>query len=108
MGFFDDEVENGLDELFDYNQDDLIDPGERAEQMEFIFQDDEKTFAVDQEDSFRIYDDFDDCDEENEEEIFLTIGLTRAQWAMMDYDERREVLEDNGIDPDNFEFLDEF
>lgn len=42
-----------------------------------------------------------DEDEELEDELLLS-GLDRDELDMMDEDERREALEDAGLDPDDF------
>ena len=44
-------------------------------------------------------DEADDCDDELE-----MAGLDRLELELMDEDERREALEDAGLDPDDFDF----
>ncbi|MCR5667301.1 MAG: hypothetical protein K6G01_10780 [Eubacterium sp.] len=103
MGFFDDEVENSLDEMFDFNHDDLIDPGERAMQLDFIFRDDTKSDE-----------DYDDDDEEEYsfhspvDDFLLQTGVTREEWSLMDEVQQKEVLEEAGIDPDELDDFDDF
>ena len=68
----------GFDKMFDFNRDGKLDSWERAAQFQFMdemMKDDEKSI-------------FDDDDE----------------LEFMDPDERREVLEDAGLDPDEFDF----
>ena len=45
----------------------------------------------------------DDSPDDFDDELEMT-GLDRDEWEFMDEDERREALEDAGLDPDNFEF----
>lgn len=48
---------------------------------------------------------FDDDDEEDDNDIELELsGLDRFELEMMDEDERNEVLEEAGLDPDDFDF----
>ena len=78
---------------FDFNHDGKIDAAEWAFINETIFND-EDTLS-----------DYDDSDDELE-----MAGLDRDELEYMDEDERREVLEDSGFDPDDFddEFGDDF
>ena len=68
--------------LFDMNHDGQLDSFERA--MDFM--------AFDE-----IVNGSDDSDEEENEEIM-------DELSFMDEDERREVLEDAGLDPDDYDF----
>ena len=45
----------------------------------------------------------DDYEDEEDEELELA-GLDRFDLEMMDEDERRETLEDAGLNPDDFDF----
>ena len=81
MGFFDREVRNSFDGLFDLNRDGALDPAEQAFQMDFITRDMEEQDDIDDEDELDLED--------------------------MDPDERREALEEAGYDPDEFDFDDD-
>lgn len=74
-----------FDELFDFNQDGKLDEFERATRNEIL--------SSLQEDS----------DEEEDDELD-SVGLGRDELEWMDEDERREALEDAGLDPDDFDF----
>lgn len=41
---------------------------------------------------------------EDNEDVFAAAGLDYDELKLMDSEERREVLEDAGLDPDEFEF----
>ena len=79
MGFWDREVENSFDSLFDLNRDGVLDPVEQGFQLEFIMHDMEDHNEID--------------DEESELEDL----------EFMDDDERRDALEMMGYDPDDFD-----
>ena len=84
MGFFDRDVENSFDSLFDLNRDGVLDPAEKALQLDFISEQMESDSSKEDED------DFDPI-------------LDRDELELMDEDERREALEDAGYDPDDFD-----
>ena len=88
MGFFDRDVKNGFDRMFDWNDDGKLDSFEQANQFEF-----EQRML--EEDS--VDDDDDDLDLD-------LAGLDRFDLEMMDEDERREALEDAGLDPGDYDF----
>lgn len=88
MGFFDRDVRNGFDRMFDFNRDGKLDMSERAMQFDYI-------------DREMSSDSADDSDEDDELEM---AGLDRLDLELMDEDERREVLEDAGLDSDDFDF----
>ncbi len=87
MGFFDRDVENGFDGMFDWNRDGKLDSFEQANQFEF------------EEELMRDSDS--DYDEDDELEM---AGLDSLELELMDEDERREALEDAGLDPDDYDF----
>lgn len=89
MGFFDRDVENGFDRMFDFNRDGELDRMEQAMQYDYI-------------DSEICSDDSDE-DDELDEELEMA-GLDRFDLELMDEDERREALEDAGLDPDDYDF----
>ena len=88
MGFFDRDVKNGFDRMFDWNDDGKLDSFEQANQFEF-----EQRML--EEDS--VDDDDDDLDLD-------LAGLDRFDLEMMDEDERHEALEDAGLDPGDYDF----
>ena len=48
--------------------------------------------------------DFDDDESDDEVDELEIAGLDRDELEMMDEEERRETLEDAGLDPDDFDF----
>ena len=92
MGFFDRDVKNGFDRMFDWNDDGKLDSFEQANQFEF-----EQRML--EEDS--VHDDEDDDDDDLDLDL---AGLDRFDLEMMDEDERREALEDAGLDPGDYDF----
>lgn len=82
------------DTLFDFNGDGKTDPVEAALGMmmaEDIFGDDEDSDEV--------------LDEEDSELLTMT-GYTRDDLELMEAEERAEILEDAGYEPDDFGFDD--
>lgn len=75
-----------LGDLFDLNHDGEVDAFERALELDFI----DSTESADEED-----------DDLTELEL---AGIDPAELEYMDEDERREVLEDAGLDPDDYDF----
>ena len=90
MGFFDRDVKNGFDRMFDWNDDGKLDSFEQANQFEF-----EQRML--EEDSV-------DDDEDDDDDDLDLAGLDRFDLEMMDEDERREALEDAGLDPGDYDF----
>ena len=74
-------------DLFDFNHDGELDPMERA--MDFM------AFEEMTSEDESIDDDIDDIE---------LAGLDYDELSMMDEDERREALEDAGLDPDDYDF----
>ena len=96
MGFFDRDVKNSFDRMFDWNDDGKLDSFEQANQFEF-----EQRML--EEDS--VDDDEDDDEEDDDDDLDLYLaGLDRFDLEMMDEDERREALEDAGLDPGDYDF----
>ena len=81
MGFWDRNVENSFDSLFDMNRDGVLDPVEQAYQLEFLAQQIEGNGCADKDEEF-------DLDE----------------LEYMDAEERREALEEAGYDPDDYDW----
>ncbi len=44
------------------------------------------------------------CNEEAEEDELELYGIDRDEFDLMDEDEKREALEEAGLDPDDFEY----
>jgi len=81
MGFWDRDVENSFDSLFDLNRDGVLDPVEQGFQLDFLTRQMEEDNQL----------------EEDEDELDLD------DLEFMDEDERREALEEAGYDPDDFD-----
>lgn len=82
------------DTLFDFNGDGKTDPVEAALGMmmaEDIFGDDE---------------DSDEALDEEDSELLTMTGYTHDELELMDAEERAEILEDAGYEPDDFGFDD--
>lgn len=90
MGFFDiDEDDFGYDRTFDFDGDGELNFMERSEALDFYT----RSNMVD------------DDDEEEDMELDLEIaGLDSWELENMDEDERNQLLEDAGLDPDDFDF----
>ncbi len=90
MDFFDREVDGSFDEMFDMDRDGDLDPIEQGMQLEFLEHDG----------SFD-----DDTDDEMDEvdDALDSIGYSREDLEFMDDDERAEILEEAGLDPDDWE-----
>ena len=79
MGFWDRDVKNSFDSMFDMNRDGVLDLAEQGFQLDFLTRQMKK-------------DDRSDDDELDLDEL-----------EYMDEDERREALEEAGYDPDDFD-----
>ena len=92
----------GFDKMFDFNRDDKLDFFERAAQFQFM----DKMINSDETSSFEDDDELDTfVDAElDEDDVFAEAGLDYDELKFMDPNERREVLEDAGLDPDDFDF----
>lgn len=86
----------GFDKMFDFNRDGKLDNFERAMQFQFL----NEMNCEESHDSGSSWDD----EEEDESDVFAEAGLDYEELEFMDPDERREVLEDAGLDPDEFDF----
>ena len=89
MGFFDRDVNNGFDDMFDFNRDGVLDPGEQA--MEFEYMDRVS----------RGKDPWDDSSDDSEQDEYDEI---QDEIDGMDPDEARDYPESEGYDPDDFDF----
>lgn len=81
MGFWDRNVQNSFDSLFDMNRGGVLDPVEQEFQLDFLTRQMEE----------------DDHSDDDEDELDLD------ELEYMDEDERREALEEAGYDPDDFD-----
>ena len=80
----------GFDKMFDFNRDGKLDSWERAAQFQFMdemMKDDEKVSLM-----------------TTMRSILCGCRMDYDELEFMDPDERREVLEDAGLDPDEFDF----
>ena len=76
--------------MFDLNRDGKLDAWERAMEYDFM------TSLSDEDDG---------CEDEDEELTELELaGIDPIELEYMDAEERREVLEEAGLDPDDFDF----
>lgn len=77
-------------DMFDFNHDGELDTFEQAMEYEFL---DELSRESE------------DADDEEDTELELELsGLDPHELEFMDSDERREALEDAGLDPDDYDF----
>ena len=79
----------GFDDIFDFDHEGSLDAFERDAEFQFVYGM-TKSGASDS---------FDDDDD-----VFAEAGLDYDELEYMDPEERREVLEDAGLDPDEFDF----
>ena len=92
MGFFDRDVKNSFDRMFDWNDDGKLNSFEQANQFEF-------------EQRMLEEDSVDDDEDDDDDDLDLDLaGLDRFDLEMMDEDERHEALEDAGLDPGDYDF----
>ncbi len=96
MGFFDVDVENSMDEMFDFDRDGVLNPMERGLETEYM-----ATGNFDWEENDGDGDEWEDEDEFDELE---EAGIDRDDWDLMDDEERAEALEEAGLDPDDIDF----
>lgn len=81
----------GFDKMFDFNRDGYLGEFERATQFQVM----NEMMRSEETDSFEDNDD---------EDVFADAGLDYDELELMDPEERREVLEAAGLDPDEFDF----
>ncbi len=95
MGFFD-------RDLFDFNGDGKIDAFEAEVELQMMASSRQEAIALTGDDDF--YTGSDDLEEDDElvEELEMA-GLDLDELADMDENERREALEDAGLDPDDYD-----
>lgn len=83
----------------DFNKDGEVDAAEEFMGMEMLCSSREEHEAL-----FGDAGDFDDDSSEDFDDELEMAGLDRDELEFMDEDERREALEDAGLDPDDYEF----
>ena len=79
----------GFDDIFDFDHDGHLDAVERDAEFQFVY----GMTKSGESDSF-----------DDDEDVFAEAGLDYNELEYMDPEERREVLEDAGLDPDEFDF----
>lgn len=82
----------GFDKMFDFNRNGKLDSFERAMQLQFL----DKMSR----DSGSSWGD----DEEDELNVFANAGLDYDELEFMEPKERRKILEEAGLNPDEFDF----
>ena len=92
MGFFD-------RDLFDFNRDGKVDAVERFFGAELLCSSREEHEAL-----FGDAGDFEEDSYDDSEDELILAGLDPTELEFMDENERREVLEEAGLDPDEFDF----
>ena len=95
MGFFD-------RDLFDFNGDGKIDAFEAEVELQMMAGSREEAIALTGDDSFYTGSDGLEEDDELVDELEMA-GLDIDELADMDEDERREAIEDAGLDPDDYD-----
>ena len=83
----------------DFNKDGEVDTNEELMGMEMLCSSREEHEAL-----FGDAGDFDDDSSEDFDDELEMAGLDRDELEFMDEDERREALEDAGLDPDDYDF----
>ena len=83
----------------DFDRDGNVDAAEASLGMEMLCGSREEHEAL-----FGDAGDFDEDEEEYFDDELEMAGLDRDELEFMDEDERREALEDAGLDPDDFDF----
>ena len=83
----------------DFNKDGEVDAAEEFMGMEMLCSSREEHEAL-----FGDAGDFDDDSSEDFDDELEMAGLDRDELEFMDEDERREALEDAGLDPDDYDF----
>ncbi|MBE6926923.1 MAG: hypothetical protein E7467_00290 [Ruminococcaceae bacterium] len=93
--------------LFDFNKDGKMSAFERASELGFLhhMMESEKAEGTATDTGFGFSDD--DDDEADKSLELMASGLDEVELSLMDEDDRRIALEDAGLDPDDFGFLDD-
>ena len=83
----------------DFNRDGEVDAAEEYLGLEMLCSSREEREAL-----FGDAGDFSDDEVDDSDDELEMAGLDRSELEFMDEDERREALEDAGLDPDDFDF----
>lgn len=84
MGFFDRDVHGGLDRMFDFNHDGVLDSREQMAELMY-------------------WDDVVNENENDDEDVDPEDFVDSIDFEIMDDDEKREYLEENGLDPEDYD-----
>lgn len=97
--------------LFDFNHDGKMSSFEKAAEIGFLhhIMESEKKDAASHTPSFggSIFPSSDDADHEDQSLDLMVAGLDEFELSLMDDDSRRTALEDAGLDPDQFAYLED-
>lgn len=97
--------------LFDFNHDGKMSSFEKAAEIGFLhhIMESEKKDAASHTPSFGggIFSSSDDDDHEDQSLDLMVAGLDEFELSLMDDDSRRTALEDAGLDPDQFAYLED-
>jgi hypothetical protein len=91
MGFWDDKVDNPIDSMFDFDRDGELNSTEKAMEFDFLSGGNSSNISMSDDDLYQ--------------DLSFT-GITKDEFELMDDDEKREALEDAGIDVDDYDDFD--
>ncbi len=91
MGFWDDKVDNPIDRMFDFDRDGELNSTEKAMELDFLSGGNSSNISINGDDLYQ--------------DLSFT-GITKDEFELMDDDEKREALEDAGIDVDDYDDFD--
>ena len=91
MGFWDDKVDNPIDSTFDFDRDGELNSTEKAMELDFLSGGNSSNIFLNDDDLYQ--------------DLSFT-GITKDEFELMDDDEKREALEDAGIDVDDYDDFD--
>ena len=89
MGFWVDKVDNPIDSMFDFDRDGELNSTEKAMELDFLSGGNSSNIFLNDDDLYQ--------------DLSFT-GITKDEFELMDDDEKREALEDAGIDVDDYDF----
>lgn len=97
--------------LFDFNRDGKMSSFERAAEIGFLhhIMESEKKETASHTPSFggSVFTSSDNDDHDDQSLDLMVAGLDEFELSLMDEDSRRTALEDAGLDPDNFGYLED-
>ena len=97
--------------LFDFNRDGKMSSFERAAEIGFLhhIMESEKKDTASHTPSFggSVFTSSDNDDHDDQSLDLMVAGLDEFELSLMDEDSRRTALEDAGLDPDNFGYLED-